>query len=164
MLIYQEQMCCITGRGRVNSTYFYLNILFKVEVVVKKRELDLDINISEIIEKYLKDNNILKAHVASAMNITRSGFGHKFKNPHWGTTLELIQLSIIVNHDFVSYLLKPLKDRGVEIQSDDFKNKYLECNEQREALKQQIRRSNVQIDMLLEERAKYNKTNNKSDS
>lgn len=119
--------------------------------------LDYDLNLSEIIEDYLKKNHIQKARIASAMNITRSGFGHKFKKPYWGTTEDLIKLSIIVNHDFVSYLLDPLRKKGIKIQSDNYESRYSECNEQKEALKKQIRRSNVQIDMLLEERAKYEK-------
>ncbi len=122
---------------------------------MSKDGLDFDIDIPEIIETYLRDNKIQKAQVAAAMNITRSGFGHKFKKPYWGNILELLQLSIIVDHDFVSYLLEPLRKRGIPIQSDDYKHRYLECKKQREALLQQIMRSNIQIDMLLEERAKY---------
>lgn len=121
--------------------------------------MEYNFNLSKIIEDYLKENHIQKSTVASAMNITRSGFGHKFKKNYWGTTDDIIRLSIVVNYDFVSYLLEPLRQVGVIIQSDDYKNRYKDCDRQKQVLIQQIQRSNIQIDMLLEERERYRRMN-----
>jgi len=119
------------------------------------------LDFSAIINSWFGANlDVTKTDIAEKIGLTKMGFNTKINTPHFGTTYDLLELSLATGHDFISPLLNVLKNKGVEVQEVFTDRQMQDVIRQRDMLDNLLKRSNREIDMLyarvkdLEERLK----------
>lgn len=117
--------------------------------------IQLDINMGQIVRDKLQELRIEQKEVAIDMGLSKSAFYTKLQREYFGTVHDLLKLCISANYDFLRLLYPVLEDAGVDLHREDYEYKYLRCMEEKSKLQDQLRRTNQQVDMLLEERNAY---------
>jgi len=84
--------------------YFYMFLCPKMKQMYEK------IHIGELIRETLKEKGHTISWFAKKLNRNRSTIYIIFKNPHIHTLL-LLQISVILNHDFFKYLSEHFENK-----------------------------------------------------
>lgn len=75
-------------------------------------------NLGALIKTWFQLNpEIHMIDVANMLGLTKMAFYHKTKSPHYGTTLDILQLSLVTKHDFITPILNIYKNTGNPVTS-----------------------------------------------
>ena len=111
--------------------------------------LSYNLNLGKMIKEYIKNHPTLTENeVASMVSLHKQSFGHRTRNPTYGTAYQLIEISLALKKDFVSPMLEVLHNNGI---FDEQKYSL----EQMEAVQKEVshykelwERSKKEVDML----------------
>jgi hypothetical protein len=75
-------------------------------------------NLGALIRTWFQLNpEIYMIDIANLLGLTKMAFYHKLNSPHYGTTLDILQLSLVTKHDFITPILSIYKNNGNPVQS-----------------------------------------------
>ncbi len=72
----------------------------------KVSKVKYGLHLGKLIKDHIEESKYSQRDIAPKVNISPQGFGHKLDNPSYGTTYELVDISIALGFDFIS----PLRD------------------------------------------------------
>ena len=109
------------------------------------------LHFGQIIKTYIDSNpSITQTKVAGLMELSKTGLRSKFESSTFGTIYDLIKLSIVLEHDFVSMARTPLKSKGIAIETEFEEQQYLELKERVASLEKDLVDRKREIDLLYE--------------
>lgn len=110
-----------------------------------KYGLDLGKIIYDYIDQHTKYNF---SDVAKILNLSRGGLKHKLLNAHYGTTYDLIEISLALEKDFVSLLSTALKVKNVNVERLHSDKEFTELKNRIKELEEQLSDRKREIDLL----------------
>ena len=110
-----------------------------------KYGLDLGKIVYDYVEKNTKYNF---SDVAKKLNLSRGGFKHKLRNAHYGTTYDLIEISIALDKDFISLLYAALQAKEVNVERLHTDKEFTELKNKVKELESELSERKREINLL----------------
>ncbi|MBK9718204.1 MAG: hypothetical protein IPO85_11960 [Saprospiraceae bacterium] len=112
---------------------------------------DYGLNIGESIKKWFQLNpETTIVSVAKKLKISKVGFYHRINLPYYGNTVDLIEISLLLKHDFISPLLNIYKNKGNNVEISYTESEVLSLKNELEKTKDLLVRSQREADRLHE--------------
>lgn len=84
----------------------------------KKSTIEFGLHIGNIIYNDIKNRNgLLFSNISDQLDLTLNGFKNKLKYPHYGSTYDLIKVSLIMKKNYFDLINPIIKAKGLNLES-----------------------------------------------
>lgn len=85
-----------------------------VETPITVPKLTYNLHLGKLIKDYVKNHPTLtETEIAEKISIHKQSFGHRTRNPTYGSGYQLIEISLLLKKDFISPMLEVLHNNGI---------------------------------------------------
>lgn len=114
-------------------------------------QMEYGLHLGEIIHQVIDQKpGLMYKDVSEKLGMSTSGFHSKLKSPAYGNIYDLIKISVAVDHDFISYAITPVRNRGVEIEKIYEASEVESIKKENEDIKRELSRKTKSLDGLHE--------------
>ncbi|MCC7026702.1 MAG: hypothetical protein IT265_07080 [Saprospiraceae bacterium] len=122
----------------------------KQDPLLKKcKDYGLDIG-AQIRTWFQLNPNVTITSVAEDLHISKVGFYHRMNNPYYSNAVDLLELSLLLKHDFISPVLQIYRNKGRKVEETYTAFDVLAIKDELEKTKEALLRSQREVDGLYE--------------
>ncbi|NOT36418.1 MAG: hypothetical protein HOP11_03460 [Saprospiraceae bacterium] len=80
----------------------------------KKVNIKYGLDLGQMIHEYISNHPTwTQTEISDIIKIGRQGMSHRLRNPSYGTCYDIIEISILLQKDFITPMLEVIKNNGV---------------------------------------------------